>query len=281
MHQVYEPLPATTLAIKLLELSYPLSNADWVPLDSPNMSVPGRPSRHQATEGDRSDEEARRITDDNRLNSPNHFEEAFDSVSHESLVFRREKPGQFRKGLNWPEKSIRTDFMDPFELSLAQTFSCVLLSDSGVFNISPSHMDDVMAISSGDSLFIAAPLLSDPAKTSSRVHKIRHVMGNIGRAGTALLQAPYNPKIRKIGVEQWTYISGEDWDGQRRDAFQDTSLHLWFTGSNLTLDGKHTALGEKDTELYMLESVVSVHGRGTSGCGEVSRRTTNKIRDIC
>ncbi|KAF2662593.1 hypothetical protein K491DRAFT_584819 [Lophiostoma macrostomum CBS 122681] len=169
---------------------------------------------------------------------------------------------------HWLPKDPAKFCLVPYDLQLPETFSCILLCESGMFDVPSSHMMDTMAISSGDSMYIAAPLLTDPMKSRSKLHKIRHVMGNIGRAGTALLQAPLNPKIRTVGVEQWTYISSEDWDGNRRDSFKDTSLHLWFTGSSIAIDGRHVVLGEKDTELYLLESVVSVHGRGLEGPSE-------------
>jgi hypothetical protein len=270
MHQIYEPLPAVTLAIKLLELEYSLSQADWIPPSSSRTEIFDQSKQYQVTKRDSVDPKPRRMTDDIGSTSRSHFEEAYESSYFDSSASRMEGTQHLRRSIKRFKRPILANVMAPFKLSTAETFSCVLLSDSGVFNISPSNMDNVMAISSGDSLFIAAPLLSDPSIKQRGNHKIRHVMGNIGRAGTALLQAPNNPKIRKIGVEQWTYISGEDWDGQRRDAFRDTSLHLWFTGSSLPIDGRPTTLGEKDIELYMLESVVSVHGRGTSGCGEVS-----------
>lgn len=281
MHQVYTPLPETTHAIKILELTFPLSEANWVPHDSSDTYVTSRASQNQETKSDLTDDEERQNSHDARSYLPNQqFEWAFDTVYRKTCGPHLTKTEHLRKGLGLFRDSFQADFMSPSELSMAQTFSCILLFDSGVFNISPSHMNNIMAISSGDSLFIAAPLLSDPAKKLSRGPKIRHVMGNIGRAGTALLQAPDNPKIRKFGVEQWTFISGEAWDGHPRDAFRDTSLHLWFTGSSLDLDRKHTALGEKDAELYVLESVVSIHGRGISDCGEVGHWASSSIKDI-
>lgn len=243
IHQIYEPLPGATLAIKLLELDYPLYDAYWVQFNMLDVSL-----QEKSTLGD---------------------------------ILRESNFKRSRRSLR---KSIQADRISPLKVSLAETFCCILLCDSGVYNIAPSHMRDIMAISSGASLFIADFLLVDPVKSRHRSNKIRHVMGNIGRAGTALLQAPDNPKIRKIGVEQWMHISGEDWDGQRRDAFRDTSLHLWFTGSTLPIEGKHTVLGEKDTGLFMLESVISIHGRGTNGFGEVGIHFRIRLRilaNIC
>jgi hypothetical protein len=269
MHQTYTSLPGATLAIKILESKEPLLNADWFPNSMAGPSKYSHPNRHQQDKRDMTNDEEEDEEGEQDTNLPDHFEEAFESIGTATKLPCRERSSFFRKSIQSIQKSFQANFMDPFELSLAQSFSCVLQFDSGVFNIPPSHMYEIMAISSGDSLFIAAPLLSDPAESRSRGPKIKHIMGNIGRAGTALLKPPDNPRIRTVGVEQWYFISGESWDGKRKDTFQDTSLHLWFTGSSLAIDRKNKGLGEKDVELYMLESVVSVHGRGTNECGEV------------
>lgn len=275
IHQIYASLPGATLAIKILESKQSLSNADWLPI---TMASPSRPNRQQQDVCDLTIDEDEDERYEHDTNVADHFEEAFVSVGMAAKPPLREKSAIFRKSIRSLQESFQASLMDPFDLSVAQSFSCVLLCDSGVFNIPPSHMDEIMAISSGDSLFIAAPLLSDPAESRSRGPKIKHIMGNIGRAGTALLKSPDDPRIRTVGVEQWYFISGENWDGKRKDMFRDTSLHLWFTGSSLAIDRKNKTLGEKDVELYVLESVVSVHGRGTTECGEVRGRCFGNVK---
>ena len=147
----------------------------------------------------------------------------------------------------------------PIVMEQERAFSCILIFESGQFNIAPEQLRNVMAISSGDSLFIAAPLLSDPAR-SLRHSEIHHVMGNIGRAGIALLAPPMVPRIKSAGIEHWNLVNRDRWQGLPQDCFQDTSLHLWFTGSSLPVDVGYS--GAQDTELYILESVISVHGKG-------------------
>ncbi len=68
------------------------------------------------------------------------------------------------------------------------------------------------------------------------------------------------PRIRSLDIEQWNLLNLDDWDGQSRDCFSDSSLHLWFTGATVPVDIGYS--GAQDTELYILESVVSLHGRG-------------------
>lgn len=265
---VYASLPGATLAIKILESKISLFNAYWLPNNTAGFPQGNRPERWQK-KGDATNDDEDNGVHDQDVSMGNQFEEAFENVRVATRLPRRDESAFFRRSLRTLQESFQRSFMEPFELSVAQSFSCVLLFDSGTFNVPPSHMDEIMAISSGDSLFIAAPLLSDPMESRTRGPKLKHIMGNIGRAGTALLKPPDNPRIRKVGVEQWYFISGENWDGQRKDTFQDTSLHLWFTGSSLAIDSQKKMLGEKDVDLYMLESVVSIHGRGTTECGEV------------
>ncbi|KAH5442970.1 hypothetical protein HBI23_168910 [Parastagonospora nodorum] len=263
MHQIYTLLPGATLAIKILESKEPLLNAVWLPNSIAGPSNYSHLNRHKQDKRDVTDDQ---LEHDVKISQ--HFDEAFADVARAAELPSQENTAVFRKSTRSLLESFKASFMNPFELSVTQSLSCILYFDSGTFNIPASHMDEIMAISSGDSLFIAAPLLSDPAERGSKGSKIKHIMGNIGRAGTALLKPPDNPRVRTVGVEHWYLISGENWDGERRDAFQDTSLHLWFTGSSLAIDRKKNALGEKDVELYMLQSVVSVHGRGTKENGE-------------
>lgn len=264
IHKIYASLPSATIAIKLLEIDSPLSRACWVQRESERFRK--LLDQHKPDGGNDSDNQSLVSDRDEDLAELDLFQEASFSIPlawrDENKPLRRKSPqlGRFGGGAAF--------CIDPYDLQLAEMFSCILLCESGTFNIPSSHLIDTMAISSGDSMYIAAQLLTDPAKAQSNPHDVRHVMGNIGRPGTALLQAPVDPKIRSVGIEQWTYISAEDWDGYHRDSFKDTSLHLWFTGSSVPIYGKHVSLGEKDTELYLLESVVSVHGRGLEGPSE-------------
>ncbi|KAJ6779527.1 hypothetical protein PWT90_07848 [Aphanocladium album] len=149
--------------------------------------------------------------------------------------------------------------LKPWEMSTEESFSCILWFEN-TFDIFPTQLKSVMAISSGNSLFIAASLLCDPA-APVRKNKIRHVLGNIGRPETALLVPPIEPRLMKLGIERWPELVFSPWDGIERDSFKNSSLHLWFTGSTQEVDIGFS--GAQDKELYILESVVSLHGNGT------------------
>ena len=85
----------------------------------------------------------------------------------------------------------------PYTLSRSETFACIAMLESGSFNLNPNDLSDVMALSAGDSIYVAAPILCDPA-TQRRPHEITRIIGNLGRPGLAFLIAPRNPRIRGI-----------------------------------------------------------------------------------
>jgi len=144
-------------------------------------------------------------------------------------------------------------------LSRAATFSCLTLFESGHCDVEPTVLEEVMALSSGDSIYVTAPLLCDPLE-GKHPYEMRRVIGNIGRPGITMLVPPANPLTRKAGPENWNVITHAGYDGKREDSFQGTTLHLSFTGYNppITLN-EH---GAQDAEVFLLESVVSVHDHG-------------------
>ncbi|KAH8750494.1 hypothetical protein F5882DRAFT_369451 [Hyaloscypha sp. PMI_1271] len=144
-------------------------------------------------------------------------------------------------------------------LSRAATFSCLTLFESGHCDVNPHALKEVMALSSGDSIYVATPLLCDPIEMKSP-HEMRRVIGNVGRPGITMLVPPANPLIRKVGPENWNVVTHASYDGKREDSFQGTTLHLSFTGYNPPIViGEH---GAQDSEVFILESLVSVHDHG-------------------
>lgn len=75
--------------------------------------------------------------------------------------------------------------LQPYVLSRAQSFACVAMFESGQYNINPIYLENVMVMSSKDSLYIGAELLRDPFESSFRF--IQRVAGNIERPGLAFL----------------------------------------------------------------------------------------------
>ncbi|KAL8706900.1 MAG: hypothetical protein Q9201_000060 [Fulgogasparrea decipioides] len=147
------------------------------------------------------------------------------------------------------------EVFEPLELDLASSFACIAMLESGTINIASTGLQSVMAMSSGDSLYIATSLLSDPAcRWDSKITRIR---GNIGRAGIALLIPREKPRVRDVDPTDWNLINHDEFDGVITDSFKSTSLHMSFTEFVLPID---TGLrGTRDTEIYFLETVISVH----------------------
>lgn len=152
-----------------------------------------------------------------------------------------------------------SSLLQNFSLDRAEAFSCIVMFESGQYEINPDSLSNVMAVSSGDSIFVAAPLLCDPSEKPLE-QEIRRVLGNVGRPGIVLLVPPEAPRIRSPDTRDWNLINLDDYDGGEQDCFSNTSLHLSFTGASFPIDVGY--FGGQDTEVYMLETLVSVHDKG-------------------
>jgi hypothetical protein len=186
-------------------------------------------------------------------NAPGIMEDEFDPADDLS----RDKP---KRTIHVYQFSLHFGrLLAPFTMTRSEAFACIILLESGRYDIPPDTLTAVMAISSNDSLFIAAPMLCSPADNPP-AHEIHHVTGNIGQGGMALLIPPAEPRVRKSTNESWHVRNHDPWDGKYTDHFGGTSLHLSYTGYHIPLDVG--TRGEQDWEIYLLESVVSVHEQG-------------------
>lgn len=149
-----------------------------------------------------------------------------------------------------------------FALSLPRlnTLSCIVHFESGTLHLEPEVFEETLAIASGNSLFVIAPLLSDPVDTAAK-HCVRRITGNIGRPGISFLIAPIDPKIRPLG-DQYNLVSHALYDGKRENNFMSTSLHISFTDWTLPVEAKGTRTGLIDQDAYFVESIVSVLDSG-------------------
>ena len=50
----------------------------------------------------------------------------------------------------------------PHLLRREAAFACIIMFESGLYDVDPKTLTNVMAVSSGDSIFAAAPLICDP-----------------------------------------------------------------------------------------------------------------------
>ncbi|KAF5695498.1 hypothetical protein FGLOB1_14014 [Fusarium globosum] len=145
-----------------------------------------------------------------------------------------------------------------FSLDIGRTFACIALFESGCLAVSPDNLSNVLAMATGDSIFIAAALLCDPAE-GALPSEVRRVWGSIGKPGIAMMIPPTEPQIRDV-ERDWRVVTHDTFDGKLENSFQSTTLHLRFTDYVLPIDvGAH---GNRDFEVYFLESVVSIHDHG-------------------
>ena len=144
------------------------------------------------------------------------------------------------------------------DLNLAETFACIAMFESGTNDIDPQSLSHVFAMSSDNSIFVAAPLLGDPGRLPEP-HCVRRVIGNVGRPGIAMLIPPPKPLVLKPKIQSWQMINHASFDGVPADSFENTSLHLSFTQYSMPYDNGDR--GTQDSEVNFLESLISIHDR--------------------
>lgn len=157
-----------------------------------------------------------------------------------------------------PTTALALAALAPYRLSRSESFACITMFESGRYDLNPNDLENVMAMSSGNSLYISTALLQDPFESDSGL--IQGVTGNIGRPGIAFLVAPVDPLTKSVSMSEWPQIDRAVFDGEFRDCFASTSLHLSFTGANDSLNTEFT--GAQDTEVYILETLISVYEGG-------------------
>ena len=156
------------------------------------------------------------------------------------------------------------------KLFLAAIFACITAFETGRFNLRPDQLHGVMAMSSGNSILVAEPLLRDPwlpwlrtgftTEWHFRPPFVKQVLGNIGRAGVAFLVPPREPLVKSFDEREWQLINHDEFDGRAVDSFSSTSLHIRFTKAEFPIDTGFS--GGQDVEAFLIEAVVSVHDWG-------------------
>ncbi|KAI9158181.1 hypothetical protein HJFPF1_06172 [Paramyrothecium foliicola] len=145
-------------------------------------------------------------------------------------------------------------------MTRAETFACLAFFETGNLDLSPSTLINVMAMASGDTMFISTSLLCDPSEVPNE-NEVTRVIGNIGRPGLAMLIAPEIPHTKAALLGHWKFISHAPFHGDNFDGFRDTSVNLSFSGyrASLASSDKH---GAQDIDAYLLETILSVYHGG-------------------
>ncbi|PMD33354.1 hypothetical protein L207DRAFT_498840 [Hyaloscypha variabilis F] len=150
--------------------------------------------------------------------------------------------------------------LDGLGLYRTYKFACIAMFESGIHDLHPDQLKNVMAMASGNSIFVAEALLQDPSKQDRSdlpsFTGIRRIVGTLDRPGMVMLVPPQAPKIREPDLRSWKVVHQAAFDGQLRDSFQQTSLHLTFTEYEIPLA---IAPGAVDAEVSILETLIFVH----------------------
>ena len=157
---------------------------------------------------------------------------------------------------NWSRSS-----HEPKKFSLAHAFSCITMFETGELDLDPNDLSRaaIMAISYGNSIYVAERMISDPTDILPRC-AIRRFIGNIGRPGLSLLVPPQQLKTPKPDFGSWNMVNHVPFDGRMEDSFAGTSLHLSFSEYQLAVDvGTH---GQRHQDAFFVEAIVSVYDRG-------------------
>lgn len=142
----------------------------------------------------------------------------------------------------------------------SMVFSCIAMMETGTVHLDAERLGEVIALSSGNSIFVSSQLLKDPS-TAVADYAVTRLVGNIGRSGISLLiPPPAAPLVRPLS-SSWRAVNYSPFDGKREDNFKGTTLHLSFTSNEFPLD--YGVTGIVDHQVFLVESIVSVLDAGT------------------
>lgn len=144
--------------------------------------------------------------------------------------------------------------------TLAARFACIVSFESCSDSVGPWDCEQIIAVSFGNSIFVASCLLSDPSRLGACTNHIQRLTGNVGMSGISLMIVPNTePKVRALG-HKIRLVPHNVYDHNRENNFQGTSLHLSFTNWRRPFDSDNR--GTIDEPIFYVETVVSVHDRG-------------------
>ncbi|KAF2842538.1 hypothetical protein M501DRAFT_1008430 [Patellaria atrata CBS 101060] len=132
-------------------------------------------------------------------------------------------------------------------LTSTQAFLCILYFESGTISALEEKLE--------------RKLLSDPFPQQNISNDaVEHVVGNVGKQGIALLAPPEKPEVRQHAIGEWHYSTHTRFDGLKGSGlFDDTSLHLSFTGYEVPLQlGSNNIRGK---EAYFLETRLALNDK--------------------
>ncbi|EUC46251.1 hypothetical protein COCMIDRAFT_4634 [Bipolaris oryzae ATCC 44560] len=140
--------------------------------------------------------------------------------------------------------------------------SMISYMETGIHDIDPQVLHNVIAFSYADSIFVSNALIQNPYETLSprQTPQFQRILGNIGKPGLNFFLPPQEPIMREIDPGSWKIDSYRSFDGTASQSFENTSMPLSFTDYHVPhFDG---ARGAYDSQIYFLESIISVQDKG-------------------
>lgn len=141
----------------------------------------------------------------------------------------------------------------------SMVFSCIAMMETGKISLDAQHLEQVFALSSGNSLFVSTRLLADPYDEVAD-SSVTRIVGNVGRPGVNLLIPPAASPLTRSLSTSFRAVTYAPFNGEREDNFKGTTLHLSFTTHKFPLD--YGVAGIVDHQVFFVESVISVHDSG-------------------
>jgi hypothetical protein len=165
------------------------------------------------------------------------------------------------KTARWIPKKIRVrTSLLRLKLSRAEAFACLAMFESGGLNLDPDGLQEVFAMSSGNSIFASAPIICDPYDDPLGT-EIQRVPGNIGESGISFLVPPPQPLVKDNDESDWSVINHCPFHGVLGDSFGLTTIHLLKTDFNPEIRGMDDRGYFIDRQATLREIVAQVfHG---------------------
>ncbi|KAF2661025.1 hypothetical protein K491DRAFT_711278 [Lophiostoma macrostomum CBS 122681] len=132
--------------------------------------------------------------------------------------------------------------------------------DSGTCDLDPFDMDRVLAVSSGDSIYVPRQLVCDPIERS-KPRQLKRILGNFGKPGVVLAIPPQEPMMRDVDHRRILTMSTTEFDAEHIDSFGRTSLHLSFTDHHVPLYDHNVKIGQ-ESQVSVVEAFISVRDAG-------------------
>lgn len=141
---------------------------------------------------------------------------------------------------------------------VGHALSCLALFETGSVDVNPMELQDVMAMSAGNSLFMAEYIFDDPGD-SPKDRLLRRTIGNIGKPGVSFLLSAKGLDSLAPDYSTWKSVQYAAYDGKVEDNFAQTTLHLALTGDEQPLNIGQT--GYRDKEVFLVEAVIRAYDK--------------------